>query len=135
MSTTSAAPAEAMPRLIAARRSSIASCGTGIAAVISAMIAAGSSPRGLSLVTRIASAWREATAPISGRLPRSRSPPQPMHAAGDRLQARERRSSPIEGHAGHEHRRQHAQKIGYVEAPEERAFDPRLAPGAAHLEG
>jgi len=40
-------------------------------ATISAMIAFGSSPRGLSLVTMIRSAWREATAPMSGRLPRS----------------------------------------------------------------
>ena len=62
-------------------------------------------------------------------------PAQPLHPARDRLQARERRSRAIEGHAGHEHRRQHAQKIGYVEAPEQGAFDPRLAPGAAHLEG
>ena len=41
------------------------------------MIASGSSERGLSEVTITASASRRATAPISGRLPGSRSPPQP----------------------------------------------------------
>src|SRR5260370_35350862 len=66
------------------------------------------------------------------RIPR---PAQPMHAARDRLQARERRSRAIEGHAGHEHRRQHGQKIGYVETAEQRAFDSRLAPGTLHAEG
>ena len=40
-------------------------------------IAAGSSVRGLSSVTMTVSASRCAMAPISGRLPRSRSPPQP----------------------------------------------------------
>ena len=42
------------------------------------MIASGSSERGLSEVTIATSAQRApATAPISGRLPRSRSPPAP----------------------------------------------------------
>ena len=41
------------------------------------MIASGSSPRGLSLVTTTWSASRAAASPISGRLPASRSPPQP----------------------------------------------------------
>ena len=44
---------------------------------ISSMIARGSSLRGLSDVTIARSASSAATAPISGRLPRSRSPPQP----------------------------------------------------------
>ena len=46
-------------------------------AMISAMIASGSSERGLSEVTITSSASREAISPISGRLPRSRSPPAP----------------------------------------------------------
>ena len=41
------------------------------------MIASGSSERGLSEVTITRSASRGAISPISGRLPRSRSPPQP----------------------------------------------------------
>ena len=44
---------------------------------ISAMIASGSSDRGLSDVTITRSARRVAISPISGRLPRSRSPPHP----------------------------------------------------------
>jgi hypothetical protein len=44
---------------------------------IARRIAAGSSERGLSSVTTRTSARRAATSPISGRLPRSRSPPQP----------------------------------------------------------
>ena len=48
------------------------------------MIASGSSERGLSEVTITTSASRAAISPISGRLPRSRSPPAPNtheHAA------------------------------------------------------
>ena len=41
------------------------------------MIASGSSVRGLSLVTMTKSAFWPAMRPIFGRLPRSRSPPQP----------------------------------------------------------
>ena len=44
---------------------------------ISRRIAAGSSLRGLSSVTMTRSARLQATSPICGRLPRSRSPPQP----------------------------------------------------------
>ena len=44
---------------------------------ISARIAAGSSERGLSSVTMTTSAFSTAMRPMSGRLPRSRSPPQP----------------------------------------------------------
>ena len=44
---------------------------------ISARIAAGSSVRGLSSVTMTTSACRAAISPMIGRLPRSRSPPQP----------------------------------------------------------
>src|SRR3954469_10210838 len=48
-----------------------------VPARISAMIASGSSDRGLSDVTRQTSASRAPISPISGRLPRSRSPPPP----------------------------------------------------------
>ncbi len=44
------------------------------------MIARGSSDRGLSEVTNATSASRAPIAPICGRLPRSRSPPQPKTA-------------------------------------------------------
>ena len=44
------------------------------------MIASGSSERGLSEVTIATSASRAAISPISGRLPRSRSPPAPNTA-------------------------------------------------------
>ena len=44
---------------------------------ISSMIASGLSLRGLSDVMTTLSARRVATSPMSGRLPRSRSPPQP----------------------------------------------------------
>ena len=44
------------------------------------MIASGSSERGLSEVTIATSASRAAIAAICGRLPRSRSPPQPKTA-------------------------------------------------------
>ena len=47
---------------------------------ISATIAAGSSERGLSEVTIVTSASAAEIAPICGRLPRSRSPPQPNTA-------------------------------------------------------
>ena len=40
-------------------------------------IAAGSSVRGLSSVSHTRSAWRQAASAMSGRLARSRSPPQP----------------------------------------------------------
>ena len=53
-------------------------CGRGRApARIASRIAAGSSERGLSSVTITASASRAATSPMIGRLPASRSPPQP----------------------------------------------------------
>ena len=45
--------------------------------MISSMIVCGSSPRGLSEVSTTRSLSRAATAPISGRFERSRSPPQP----------------------------------------------------------
>ena len=44
------------------------------------MMAAGSSLRGLSEVTTTTSACSSASRPMSGRLVRSRSPPQPMTA-------------------------------------------------------
>ena len=49
----------------------------GAAARIAARIAAGSSERGLSSVTMTTSARRAAISPMIGRLPGSRSPPQP----------------------------------------------------------
>ena len=70
-----------MPCSIAAWRSertSIQFCRpAGMPRTISARIAAGSSLRGLSSVTSVKSARRVAISPITGRLPRSRSPPQP----------------------------------------------------------
>ena len=45
--------------------------------MMSATIASGSSERGLSEVTITSSAPAAAIAPMRGRLPRSRSPPQP----------------------------------------------------------
>ena len=45
---------------------------------IACMMLSGSSLRGLSLVITTASARRDAASPISGRLPGSRSPPQPI---------------------------------------------------------
>ena len=60
----------------------------------SAIIASGSSLRGLSEVRIARSASRPAIPPISGRLPRSRSPPQPktQTAAADSVRgAREHR--------------------------------------------
>ncbi len=67
-----------MARAIASRRSSIRSNErSGMPAAIASMIASGFSVRGLSLVTMATSANRAATAPISGRLPGSRSPPAP----------------------------------------------------------
>ena len=61
---------------IASPRSPI-SIAPGAAARIAARIAAGSSLRGLSSVTITRSAFSAAIAPIIGRLPGSRSPPQP----------------------------------------------------------
>ena len=49
----------------------------GLGATIIATIRSGSSPRGLSSVTTMRSAPASAIAAISGRLPASRSPPQP----------------------------------------------------------
>ena len=48
---------------------------------MSAMMRSGSSVRGLSEVTMIRSDWRATAAPIRGRLPWSRSPPQPNRVA------------------------------------------------------
>ena len=86
--TTSPLPAIATARPIAAARSGsmitrARSCSGTVStpASISASIASGSSERGLSLVRIATSARRAEAAPISGRLARSRSPPQPstMH--------------------------------------------------------
>ena len=78
-STTSAASACVSAWTIAARRSSISSTPSSPSrpATICARMAAGSSSRGLSLVTTTRSASRAAMAPISGRLLASRLPPQP----------------------------------------------------------
>ena len=71
-----------MARSIARRRSSSTTCSRlPMPATISSAIACGSSLRGLSFVTYRRSARRAATAPISERLPLSRSPPQPKTTA------------------------------------------------------
>ena len=62
---------------MAAARSSSTSTGRSAPATISATIASGSSLRGLSDVTIATSASSAASFPMSGRLPRSRSPPAP----------------------------------------------------------
>ena len=53
------------------------------------MMARGSSVRGLSEVSTVRSAYREAAAPIRGRLPLSRQPPQP-NTAMSRPEVRDR---------------------------------------------
>ncbi len=58
-------------------RCTIARPGCAKPARMSATMASPSSKRGLSSVTTTTSAWRSAIAAICGRLPRSRSPPQP----------------------------------------------------------
>src|SRR6266511_2503789 len=77
MTTTSPASASSSALPMAAARSGSTSTGPGTPARISSMIACGSSLRGLSEVTMTASASRDAISPMRGRLPRSRSPPQP----------------------------------------------------------
>src|SRR5437588_1603512 len=76
ISNTSPERKAAIDALIASRRSPI-STAPGAARRIAARMAAGSSLRGLSSVTITRSASRAAIAPIIGRLPASRSPPQP----------------------------------------------------------
>jgi hypothetical protein len=51
-----------------------------------------------------------------------------LHASRDRPQGGERRGGALEGHAGHEHRRENTQEIGHVEAP--KPLDACLAPRA-----
>ena len=78
--TTSPASASCSASRIAARRSgSITNAPPPSFAPgsISAMIASGSSDRGLSVVTTLRSAFAVAAAPIGERFARSRSPPQP----------------------------------------------------------
>jgi hypothetical protein len=88
ITSTSPGRAEAIASVIASRRSASdrtldtsppPRCGSTRAApaMISAMMLSGSSERGLSEVTSTTSASRAAISPISGRLPRSRSPPAP----------------------------------------------------------
>ena len=63
---------------MAASRSTIRRCGTPpIPCSMSSMMAPGSSVRGLSEVAIARSAASAAIRPMSGRLPLSRSPPQP----------------------------------------------------------
>ena len=64
-------------RDLAGRAARTRSAGITMPRLISSMIFSGSSLRGLSEVTITRSLSRAATAPISGRLVRSRSPPQP----------------------------------------------------------
>ena len=75
-------PCDRRSRGTASTRAAAGPCGARSAGMtmprlISSMIRAGSSERGLSDVTITRSLRRAATAPISGRLVRSRSPPQP----------------------------------------------------------
>ena len=84
MSTTSPLPAVAIACSMAAARSGwmitsarLAMSTSTAPSSIWARMASGSSERGLSLVKIAVSARRAAAAPISGRLPMSRSPPQP----------------------------------------------------------
>ena len=67
-------------RAMAVARSGSTMCGTStrrIPTSASFMMASGSSERGLSLVSTTKSLASAAACPISGRLVRSRSPPQP----------------------------------------------------------
>src|SRR5579884_29261 len=72
-----AAPATAMAMAATRSGSTTTSAGPTAPATTCSMIAAGSSWRGLSLVTITRSASLAATSPIRGRLSASRSPPQP----------------------------------------------------------
>ena len=79
-STMSPRRASCTARRIAARRSgsiAIPPPARRTPPTMSSMICRGSSPRGLSEVITTRSASAAATRPICGRLPRSRSPPQP----------------------------------------------------------
>ena len=64
------------------------------------MIASGSSERGLSEVTIATSASRAPISPISGRLPRSRSPPAPNTAITPPLGELARRAQDVLQRAG-----------------------------------
>src|SRR3954464_15284635 len=83
-SKTSPGCKAATARRIASPRSPI-SVAPRVAVRIAARIAAGFSLRGLSSVTITASAFSAAIAPISGRLPESRSPPAPNTTTSLRL--------------------------------------------------
>ena len=76
-STMSSGPAEPTASVMAARRSDSTVGIDAQPATICEMISSGSSERGLSEVTTTASAVRQATSPIIGRFPLSRSPPHP----------------------------------------------------------
>ena len=103
--------ARARPRRAIARaavdRSTVAGAGPA-PATISATIASGSSERGLSEVTTTTSASRAAISPISGRLPRSRSPPAP----NTHDHARPRRSQLARGA---QHVLQRVRRVGVVD--------------------
>src|SRR5579863_235596 len=79
--TTTTSPglaARSAPEIAALRSGSTRTVAAPLTpARISSMITSGSSLLGLSVVRTTTSASREATSPIAGRLPRSRSPPQP----------------------------------------------------------
>ena len=77
ITTTSPGSASPTARAIAARRSGSISTFVPAPWRMSWMIASGCSLRGLSEVTTTTSARSAAILPISGRLPRSRSPPAP----------------------------------------------------------
>ena len=117
-------PAIASP--IAARRSARARHPARLPARISSMIASGSSERGLSEVTITRSASRLAISPISGRLPRSRSPPQPNTTW--------RRPS-VRSRGGSEHVLERVGRVGVVDQHREvLALVDRLE-AAGHLAG
>ena len=94
--STSPGPSPFNAAAIALSRSPI-SRAPGHAASTAARIVAGSSLRGLSSVTIATSANRAAAAPISGRLPRSRSPPAPNTTCSRPARVRtQRRQQPLQ---------------------------------------
>ena len=111
----------------------------GAPSMISARIAAGSSERGLSSVTMTASAFSTAIRPMSGRLPRSRSPPQPNDAdepALARRDAARRAHGPAHRACGRNRRcrarhRPRRPAPGGPDTPFRRAKPPSTSPACA----
>src|ERR1700730_12366286 len=93
------------------------------------MIAAGSSERGLSEVRITRSASFRAISPISGRLPRSRSPPAPNATWTRRSAGPARAGAPPLGQAprGEQHVAKRVGRVGVVDQHRESlAFVDRL---------